>query len=229
LDAQSALKPSDAWARIFPAPKIPEVLGYVVRTWQWLTDTYPAQITFQHDEPTLTNNLCEALQDQDRRFEECMDCNFIAEVWQLRRQASGKVEEPARVDIQVILGAPGVPHLVLEFKKLNGSGKAHGQYCFDGLNRFLDGKYARKHSHGVMCAFTLGKVTDEAAALSKYLCKHDYPSRLGCRRNTAGGYITEPSEVAPGLALFDTCHDRPTCWGEPITMLHLMLPCPSLS
>lgn len=107
---------SAAWFRLFPGPKIPDVLVYMSDTWSSLLQTSPSAISFEKDEPTLTDNLCEALSDEDRRFDWGMDCDFQAETWELRRAANGDVSRIARADIRVILGAPGTPHLVLEFK-----------------------------------------------------------------------------------------------------------------
>ncbi|KAI3479610.1 hypothetical protein L1887_58337 [Cichorium endivia] len=85
---------------------IPDVLVYMSDTWSSLLQTSPSAISFEKDEPTLTDNLCEALSDEDRRFDWGMDCDFQAETWELRRAANGDVSRIARADIRVILGAP---------------------------------------------------------------------------------------------------------------------------
>ena len=45
-------------------------------TWDWLLRTFADAVAFEHDEPTLTDNLCEALADRDRRLASRMDCDF---------------------------------------------------------------------------------------------------------------------------------------------------------
>ena len=124
--------PSDAWLSVFPAPRIPDVLAYVGATWDSLLRTFADAVAFEHDEPTLTDNLCEALADRDRRLASRMDCDFQAETWELRRAADGTTVRLARADIRVILGAPGTPHLVIEFKKLDGKAKARGSIASMG-------------------------------------------------------------------------------------------------
>lgn len=218
--------PSDAWFSIFPAPRIPDVLTYVGATWNWLRSTFADAVAFQHDEPTLTDNLCEALADGDRRLANRMDCDFQAETWELRRAADGTTERLARADIRVILGAPGTPHLVIEFKKLDGTANARWRYCFDGVNRFTEGKYAVGHAFGVMCGFHPGPLGDEAASLAEYIRQPQCAIKLLCVANAEGDVITMPSVAAPVHAQFDTLHNRPTLTpAEPITLLHLLVPC----
>jgi len=218
--------PSDAWLSVFPSPRIPDVLTYVGATWDWLRATFADTVAFQHDEPTLTDNLCEALADRDRRLASRMDCDFQAETWELRRATDGTTSRLARADIRVILGAPGTPHLVIEFKKLDGSTGARRLYCFDGMNRFVEGKYAVGHAFGVMCGFHPGPLADEAVALADYIRQSDRAAKLQCVANDTGEVITVPSAAAPPLARFDTLHDRPTQTpADPITLLHMLIPC----
>jgi hypothetical protein len=127
--------PSDAWFDVFPGPRIPQILAYVAETWGWLHQVFAAAVSFDRDETELTDNLCEALEDRDRRRAYGLDCDFQPETWELRRGADGRVTRIARADIRVMLGAPGTPHLVIEFKKLDGSADGRWRYCFDGINR----------------------------------------------------------------------------------------------
>ncbi|MCB1468719.1 MAG: hypothetical protein KDK08_16620 [Rhizobiaceae bacterium] len=183
-------------------------------------------MAFQHDEPTLTDNLCEALADRDRRLAYRMDCDFQAETWELRRAADGTTSRLARADIRVILGAPGTPHLVIEFKKLDGTAGARWQYCFDGVSRFVEGKYAVGHAFGVMCGLHPGPLADEAAALADYIRKPERAAKLLCIADGAGDAVTMPSSAAPAHARFDTLHNRPTLTpADPISLLHMLIPC----
>lgn len=217
---------SPAWFRLFPGPKIPDVLVYMRDTWSTLLQISPSAISFEKDEPTLTDNLCEALSDEDRRYVWGMDCDFQAETWELRRSPDGNVTRIARADIRVILGAPGTPHLVLEFKKLDGSASSKWKYCFDGLNRFVDGKYAVGHQYGVMCAFSPLDLIKEADDLAKYIKNGDYPKKLNCIPAPNGDITVSPSAMG-GQVQFDTNHLRllqtPSL---PIVILHTLLPCP---
>lgn len=218
--------PSEAWLSVFPAPRIPDVLTYLSTTWDWLRANYSDAVAFQHDEPTLTDNLCEALADRDRRLAHRMDCDFQAETWELRRAADGTTSRLARADIRVILGAPGTPHLVIEFKKLDGTTSARWQYCFDGVSRFVEGKYAVGHAFGVMCGFHPGSLAEEAAALADYIRQPERAARLLCAANGTGDVVTMPSSAAPAHARFDTLHSRPTLTpADSIGLLHILIPC----
>ena len=219
--------PSNVWFEVFPGPRIPDVLAYVAGTWDWLQRTFASAVSFERGETELTDNLCEALEDGDRRRANGIDCDFQPETWELRRDAHGRTSRIARADIRVILGAPGTPHLVIEFKKLDGSADGRWRYCFDGMNRFVEGKYAVGHMHGVMCGFSPNELPAEAAALAAYIAEDEYARRLCCIADGAGKVIVLPSQVDPVQAKFDTNHNRPGVGtGAPIVLLHTLLPCP---
>lgn len=217
--------PSDAWFKVFPPPRIPDVLSYVADTWAWLRGTYPNAVGFNQDEPTLTDNLCEALADQDRRHLRHMDCDFQAELWELRRAADGTTSRIARADIKVILGAPGTPHFVLEFKKLDGTGNSRWRYCHDGLNRFVEGKYAVGHMFGAMCSFTPAPAK-EADEVARYIAKPARATQLECLSDDGRAMLTIPSTADPTGASFDTRHNRSSLTpSNPITILHVFFQC----
>jgi hypothetical protein len=219
------MNPSDAWLRVFPTLHIPEVISYVLATWSWLQTTYADAVTFDHNEPKLTDNLCEALNDNERRFNNHMSCDFQAETRELRRNADGTTSYVARADIRVILGAPGTPHLVLEFKKLDGSTDARRLYCFDGLSRFVEGKYALHHAHGIMCGLVCVEIGGESTMLKEYISDSDRSRQLACISNANGDIITEPSVIAPADGNFDTFHSRSLRPSDPIAILHVLMPC----
>lgn len=219
--------PSAGWFTVFPSPRIPDVLSYISDTWNYLQTTFATAVSFAEDETALTDNLCEALEEPNRRRAANMGCDFQPETWELRRGADGKTTRVARADIRVIFGAPGTPHLVIEFKKLDGSPDSHWRYCFDGMNRFVEGKYAQGHAIGVMCGFTPNSLNTEAAALAAYIDKPAYQNRLCCIVDSTGTVIIRPSQTDPALAWFDTNHDRPYAGpGQSIILLHTLLQCP---
>jgi hypothetical protein len=221
-------QPSAQWLQVFPGPRIPNVLSYMHDTWEWLLENHGASVAFPHNETVLTDNLCQALEDDERRRKNNMDCDFQAETWELRRDAAGQVTRIARADIRVILGAPGTPHLVIEFKKLDGTANGRWRYCFDGLNRFVEGKYAVGHAYGVMCGFCSHDLDVEAQGIADYIAQDDYTKKLACVANGDGVVVTKPSVGDPTSARFDTTHGRPKPAAN-IVILHTLLPCPHTS
>lgn len=217
---------SRAWADVFPGPRVADVLSYVLDTWDWLSQTYQSALKFEDPEPALTDSLCEGLNDRERRYSAGMDCDFQAETWELRRLVNGRTKRVGRADIRVILGVPGTPHLVLEFKKLDGSADARRKYCFDGMIRFVEGKYAVGHKYGVMCGITCGEPSQETGQMAAYIAVESRAKRLGCLPNAAGRVVTSPSTMDPSHAQFDTLHSRA---GAPqsaaIALLHMFIGC----
>jgi hypothetical protein len=223
----SVVAPSSPWLQVFPGPLIPDVLAYVSDTWQWLQATYPETIAFHWEEPRLTDSLCEALNDRDRRQRSTIHCDFQAETWELRRNPlTGDVKRIARADIRVTLGAPGTPHLVLEFKKLDGTANSRWRYCFDGVNRFVEGKYSVQHEYGVMYGLSCIDLTTESVAMAAYISSLDYPQRLNCVSDNTGSFIAAPSPTDPLGARFDTRHLITV--SSQIVLLHVLIPCSCL-
>lgn len=219
--------PYGDWTDVFPGPRVPDVLEYVGNTWDYLQATVAPAVGFGYGETALTDNLCEALEDAERRRAHRMDCDFQAETWELRRNTDGTTTRIARADIRVMLGAPGTPHLVIEFKKLDGSANHRWRYCFDGMNRFVEGKYSIGHSFGVMCGLTPCDLDDEANALAAYIATEKYAEKLRCIADVNGDVVTAPSVLDPVGAKFETNHDRPSVGtGDPILILHKLLFCP---
>ena len=181
---------------------------------------------FDEAEPVLTQNLCEALSQPARREHARMDCDFLAETRELRRNSDGSTTYVARTDIRVILGAPGTPHLVLEFKKLNGTPAARRLYCVDGLARFVQGKYGLGHHHGVMCGLVCADLSGEADRLADYIREPGRARQLRCISDTNGNMVRRPSGIDSVRALFDTEHNRGTADPLPITVAHVLLSCP---
>lgn len=219
--------PSDEWFDVFPAPRVADVLKYVAQTWSELRVQFADAVVFDKDEPFLTDNLCEALADRNRLAANRMGCDFQPETWELRRQADGSTVRLARADIRVILGMPGTPHLVMEFKKLDGTSGARWRYCFDGMNRFVDGKYAVDHPVGVMCGFSPHSLLTEATQLADYVRNSASAPTLALVPGTNGDVVLSPSAIDPSTGYFDTTHARPLLGSAtPITLLHMLIPCP---
>jgi hypothetical protein len=216
--------PSAAWITVFPCQRIPDVLAYVNATWEWLRHSHSIAVAYNEHEPKLTDNICEALNDDDRKQAHSMDCDFQAETWELRRGAGGKVVRVARADIRVILGAPGTPHLIIEFKKLDGSVDSRRRYCTDGIGRFVANKYGVRHAYGVMCGLACVDLKGEAQKMGEYISQVAVANALKCIADTNGKFIVVPSIVDAVRAKFDTKHKR-NGHSPRITLVHVLMPC----
>ena len=220
-------EPSEDWNLAFPTPQIPSVLSYIAETWAWIVTTYNATTTFDHQEPELTDNLCQALDEPARRQAKRMSCAFNCEKREIRRGPDGSTVPIARADIEVVLGTPATPRLIIEFKKIDGTVASLKYYCFGGISRFVEGKYSVDHAHGVMCAFSPNDPATESSGIATYIEAKKDASELQCEPIGGGDVVRRPSSVAPAEAFFETKHLRPvTNPTNPITLLHTVLACP---
>jgi hypothetical protein len=215
------------WQQAFPPQEIPEILRYVVQTWNWLRITYPHVHTYEKKEPDLTDSLCEALNDDARKFANGIGSAFESETGELMRRSDGSVQRVGRTDIKVIFGTPGTPALTIEFKKLDGREKQRRRYCFQGIQRFIDGRYAANQTYGVMCGFTAHDKDSELPFLINYIERPRNAARLSCVNAYSGAFAHRPSLCAPGIADFDTNHYRQSLIPPSTIVLgHMLLDCP---
>lgn len=212
--------------RALPSTTLCQVLEYAVETWNWLLAAYPAAHRLTQDEPALSMSLSEALNDDERKRNKGINGEFIAEAFELLRKPDGTVIQHGRADIKFILGTAGAPVIVIECKKLNGDAISRRLYCAKGIMRFIEGKYAKLDSVGVMCGFACASSV-ERIELAAYIADGTQSSSLHCIVPPGGKLITEPSVCAPNAACFDTIHGRPgLSHRKPITLAHMILDCP---
>lgn len=215
-----------SWFEAFPSPEIPALLGYVARSWIKLRTSNPASNSFDRDEPALTRSLCEALDDFNEKKFNGITGAFEAEPLELSRLPNGQVPMGGKTDIKFILAVPGTPKLIIECKKLNGETTNRREYCKNGIQRFVTGKYAKSCRNGIMCGFTANPIITERDALVSYISDSKRSRNLQCI--SFNGHVVEiPSVCAPNVAEFDTKHNRPNVVGVgPILLAHLLLECP---
>jgi hypothetical protein len=213
---------SQEWYDCFPVEQVGKVLSYVSATWTDLIMRFPLKHHAQESEPNLTKSLSDHLDDVVRRRLAGIGGRFHSERPVNDRDATGRRKQLGRTDIEYHLPRDGRATLVLEFKKLKGANNWRQAYRNKGVLKFVNGPYAKTEMIGVMCGFISSDHAVEVAAVRASIERSRI--KLGCVANGAGAHIIDPSEIAPGIAAFDTKHTRPmTVSSSPIQLGHLFL------
>jgi hypothetical protein len=149
--------PTD-WDDFFQQNLIPAVLAHVVTTWEQMQKPGPSDL-----EDVISDKLFSALVNAKRRS----DFPFL-----IRREDlefdTDLAKETGRKDIVFFPSLQQEEiYLCLEAKRLNAtkSGRRESladKYVTEGMQRFVDGKYARCVRHGAMLAYVLDGKIDRA-------------------------------------------------------------------
>lgn len=213
---------SQEWYDCFPIEQTGKVLTYVAESWADLSARFPRRHHAQELEPDLTKSLSDHLDDAVRRRLAGIGGRFHSERPVNERDEAGRRKQIGRTDVEYHLPRDGRATLVLEFKKLKGANSWRQAYREKGMLRFVRGPYATTEQVGVMCGFVSSDLDTEVAAVRAGIKRGRL--KLACVSNSNGTHIIEPSEVAPGIAAFDTEHTRPvTVASTPIRLGHLFL------
>jgi len=146
------------WDDIFQQNLIPVVLALVIETWEQMPKPGPSDL-----EDTISDKLYSALVNAKRRS----DFPFL-----IRREDlefdTDLAKETGRKDIVFFPSLQEQDiYLCLEAKRLNAmiSGRRESladKYVKEGMQRFIDGKYAGFVRHGAMLAYVLDGEIDRA-------------------------------------------------------------------
>jgi hypothetical protein len=148
--------PAD-WDDFFQQNLVPAVLAHVVTTWQQMARPGPSDL-----EDVISDKLYSALVNAKRRS----DFPFL-----IRREDlefdTDLAKETGRKDIVFFPSTHEEVYLCLEAKRLNAmiSGRRESlasKYVTEGMQRFVDGKYAAFVRHGAMLAYVLDGEVDRA-------------------------------------------------------------------
>jgi hypothetical protein len=147
--------PTD-WDDFFQQKLIPDALAYVVTTWEQMTKPGPSDL-----EDAISDKLYSALVNAKRRS----DFPFLIR----REDLEFDIEqETGRKDIVFFPSLQEQDiYLCLEAKRLNAivSGRRESladKYVKEGMQRFVEGKYAWFVRHGAMLAYVLDGKIDRA-------------------------------------------------------------------
>jgi hypothetical protein len=146
------------WDDFFPQSLVPAVLTYVLATWDKIPKPGPSDL-----EPDITLKLyCALRQAKDRNFHPFLIRYEDMEIDTNLEKVNGRkdiVFFPSLQDEDI--------YLCLEAKRLNAiiSGVKRSladEYVKEGMQRFVDGKYARSVRHGAMLAYILDRDINRA-------------------------------------------------------------------
>ena len=146
------------WDDFFQQNLIPSVLAHVITTWEQMPKPGPSDL-----EDAISLKLYSALINAQDRNDHVFRIGYQdVEVDTDLAKVTGKrdiVFIPSLVDHKI--------YLCLEAKRLNAvvSGRRRSladEYVKEGMQRFVDGKYARFVRHGAMLAYVLDGDTDRA-------------------------------------------------------------------
>lgn len=145
------------WDDFFQQNMIPSVLSYVIATWEQMPMPGPSD----HEDAISIKLYSALINSKDRN----------AHAFLIRYQDievdKDLAKETGRKDIVFFPSHQEEIYLCLEAKRLNAiiSGVRRSladEYVKEGMQRFVDGKYARFVRHGAMLAYVLDGDTDRA-------------------------------------------------------------------
>ena len=187
------------WDDFFQEILIPAVVAHVITTWEHMPKPGPSDL-----EDAISDKLYSALVNAKRRS----DFPFL-----IRREDlefdTDLAKETGRKDIVFFPSLQEQEvYLCLEAKRLNAviSGVRRSladEYVKEGMQRFVDGKYARFVRHGAMLGYVLDGDTDRAMTN----VANNIRIRLTeLRMEKNGGF--QPSTVRPADPLTKETHHR---------------------
>ncbi len=191
---------TSCWNEFFQQKLVPAVLAYVVASWEQMPKPGPSDL-----EDSISDKLYSALVNAKRRN----DFPFL-----IRREDlefdTDLAKETGRKDIVFFPSLQEQEiYLCLEAKRLNAiiSGVRRSladEYVKEGMQRFVDGKYARFVRHGAMLAYVLDGDIDRAVQN----VEKNIRNRLKelCMDENGGGFLA--STTRPDDARTKETHHR---------------------
>lgn len=190
---------TSCWDDFFRQNLVPAVLAYITTTWEQMPKPGPSDL-----EDAISDKLYSALVKAKRRS----DFPFL-----IRREDlefdTDLARETGRKDIVFFPSLQEEIYLCLEAKRLNAviSGVRRSladEYVKEGMQRFVDGKYARFVRHGTMLAYVLDGNTDRAIQN----VENNIRSRLSKLRMDKNGSLVASTIRPDDCRTKETCHRR---------------------
>lgn len=209
MSEDSRIQKSDIWKQAFPFDEARRAATFLYQTWNEMAKAKPQYFNPSIREDKLTERL--------HYYIDCYSSSrarltgfWINENSHVKIDANDKITERTRKDI-TYLSNSGEIRLVLifEFKKLAETKSSRRAYAkHDGMQRFIDCRYAEKEPLAAMAAMVIGNQEENIKKLKDYLYQEQVTKELRFIKNSKDELISAPSAMFPGIATFDTEHYR---------------------
>lgn len=232
--SEPQLTSRDKWLEAFPVNEAQRAAKFVLETWNELSTKAPK-----------TFNLCQRENHITERFGMHMPKVSLAKArllgWWSYEESAGetvivdgelKVKGRIRKDLVYKSNKEAVRvELIFEFKKLEATSKSCKIYCGEnGMRRFVDGEYAKGLPLALMVGMLIGDQTACLQELRRSLLSTASKLDLSMVEDASGALLRAPSTIFPGVAHFDTEHNRPSTSAPShgtLLLSHMFVPLPA--
>jgi hypothetical protein len=204
---------------LFGDPPISTLLAYVHQSWLCYANLYrnslpPLQ---SRTEPQLTQALAAYLRERQDAGEQPFAGDFFGELSEyVLDKTSGLPKCTKRTDVEWRLF--GVPGFIIEFKILDGKLQRREKYLFDGVMRFVDGRYSGSAAAGAMFGLLRKTAEPDPELILVQMQKNGKSVQCSAVKNA--------SERLPEIAFFDSIHQRTSPHYTPFELIHLFVNLP---
>lgn len=209
----------DRWLDAFPVDEAQRAAKFVYDTWSELAAKAPKTFNSRQRENHITERLGTHLPTVSISKAKLLG-------WWSYEEPAGeseivdeelKVRHRIRKDIVYKSNAGRVRvELIFEFKKLEAKTTSCKIYQGEkGMRRFVDGNYAKGLPLALMVGMLIGDGDACVQTLRRSLLSSAAKADLRMVSNGGGALLREPSVVFPGVAHFDTEHNRPAAIAPP--------------
>lgn len=213
------------WLAAFPIQPATSAVEVICEAWQELTARRLPYFNERTKEPGLTKRLKIYADDVVSPRRGLLGMWSAEDVIGSVDPQTGALNEERRTDIVYGWNDSGTSlRLVFEFKRMSRQKKDREHYLSaNGIERFVNGIYARNQQVAAMVGVLLDPETDVVPPLRNELESGSHAVRLRMKKHPCGSYVECPSSIFQA-ATFDTEHDRdPTIHIGSIRISHLFL------
>jgi len=236
--SEPQLTSRDKWLDAFPVDEAQRAAKFVLETWNELSTKAPKTFNSSQRENHITE-----------RFGMHMPKVSLAKArllgWWSYEEPSGetmiidgelKAQGRIRKDIVYKSNATSSKkavriELIFEFKKLEDTSNSCKIYRGkEGMRRFVDGDYAKGLPLALMVGMVIGDQNACMQGLRRSLLSTASKSDLRMVGDAVGALLRDPSRVFPGVAYFDTEHNRPPASAPShgtLLLSHMFVPLPA--
>lgn len=225
----------DKWLEAFPLGEAQRAATFVFKTWSELSVKAPKTFNSSQRENHITEHLGRYLRNRSLGKARLLGWWTYEEPDGDSVIIDGELQAQGRIRKDIVyksnLTSSTRIELIFEFKKLENTPNSCKIYRGkEGMRRFVDGHYAKGLPLALMVGMVIGDQNACVQGLRRSLLSTASKSDLRMLVDASGSLLRDPSKVFPGVAHFDTKHNRPA-GSAPThgTMLlsHMFVPLPA--